>query len=142
MKKNKILISIIALSLIVNIAFVSLSIYEKNSVSELRKVWTLATNNAIFLYQQYDEMNIPEAYDYAYGEFGTIFNSIKYINYGGNGELTDNQKEEISGFYQLLVIKEEFMKNHLFEIIEIVELLQEENEDAFIRMKALRESAE
>jgi hypothetical protein len=142
MKKNKILISIIALSLIVNIAFVSLSIYEKNSVSELRKVWTLATNNAIFLYQQYDEMNIPEAYDYAYGEVGTIFNSINYINYGGNGELTDNQKEEISGFYQLLVIKEEFMKNHLFEIIEIVELLQEENEDAFIRMKALRESVE
>lgn len=140
MKKNKILISILVLSLIINVVIVSLSIYERNRTTELRKVWNLATNNAVFLYQQYNEMNIPEAYHYAIGEVGTIFNSISFINYGGNGTLTDNQKEEISGFYKMLIDKEEFMKEHIIEVREIVELLQAEDEDAFIKMKELRES--
>lgn len=106
------------------------------------KVWNLATNNAVFLYQQYDEINIPEAYYYAIGEVGTIFNSISFINYGGNGKLTDNQKEEFSGFYTMLIDKEEFMKEHIIEVRKIVDLLQAEDDDAFIKMKELRESME
>lgn len=142
MKKNKILISILVLSLIINVVIVSLNVYERNRTTELRKVWNLATNNAAFLYQQYDEMNILEAYNYAIGEVGTIFNSISFINYGGNGKLTDNQKEEISGFYRMLIDKEEFMKEHIIEVREIMELLQAEEDDAFIKMKVLRESIE
>jgi len=142
MKTNKILILILVLSLIINVVIVSLCVYERNCTTELRKVWNLATNNAVFLYQQYNEMNNPEAYNYAFGEVGTIINSISFVNYGGNGKLTDNQKEEISGFYLMLIDKEEFMKEHIIEIREIVELLQAEENDAFIKMKVLRESIE
>ncbi len=140
MRKNKILISILVLSLIINVAIVSLSIYNRNRTTELRKVWDLAINNAVFLYQQYDEMDIPKAYNYAIGEVGTIFNSISFINYGENGELTEKQKEEISGFYRMLIDNEEFMKEHIAEVREIVELLQAEEDKAFIKMKELCES--
>ena len=140
MKKNKILISILILSLVINVAFFSLSIYERNHTTELRKVWNLAINNALFLYQQYDEVNNPESYHYAIGEFGTIFNSISFINYGDNGRLTDHQKEAFSGFYLMLIDNEEFMKEHIAEVREIVELLQAEKDDAFTKMKVLCES--
>ncbi|WFR59828.1 hypothetical protein QA584_12310 [Anaerocolumna sp. AGMB13025] len=140
MKKNKILISILVLSLIINVAIVSFSIYERNRTTELSKVWNLAINNAEFLYQQYDEMDFPEAYTYAIGEIGTIFNSISFINYGENGKLTDNQKEEFCGFYLMLIDNEAFMKEHISEVREIIELLQAQEDDAFIKMKALCES--
>ena len=140
MKKNKILISILVLSLIINVAIVSFSIYERNRTTELSKVWNLAINNAEFLYQQYDEMDFPEAYKYAIGEIGTIFNSISFINYGENGKLTDNQKEEFCGFYLMLIDNEAFMKEHISEVREIIELLQSQEDDAFIKMKALCES--
>ncbi|MDF2843769.1 MAG: hypothetical protein K0R00_2195 [Herbinix sp.] len=137
MKKNKILISIIILSILLNIALISLLLYEKNNPAELRKAWAQATDNANFLYQQYDETKDPRAYDYALGDVGTIVNLIDFINYGGNGKLSDYQKIEFSAFYVKLQENKEFINEHMTEVIEIFKSLQLEEEDAFIKMMYL-----
>jgi hypothetical protein len=137
MKKNKILISIIILSILLNITLISLLLYEKNNPAELRKAWALATNNANFLYEQYDETNDSRAYNYALGDVGTIVNLIDFINYGGNGKLSEYQKIEFGTLYVKLQENKEFIKEHMTEVREIFKLLQSEEEDAFIKMKHL-----
>jgi len=140
MKRTVVLIIIIAVLLISNIASVSVLIHEGNKTNEVRNVWDLGTNNAIFLYQQYDEKNLEEGYDFAIGEMGTIFNTIGFIDYGGKGKLTDAQKAELSGFYTNLVYEKEFMKEHISEVRDIINLIQAEDKAAFIKMNELRES--
>ena len=137
MKKNKILISTIILSILLNIALIILLHYERNNPAQLRKVWALATDNANFLYQQYDEMNYSGAYDYALGDVGAIINLIDFINYGGNGKLSESQKEELAFFYGALYDNKEFMKKHMTEVRDIFKLLQSEEEAAFIKIKVL-----
>ncbi len=142
MKRNKMVIIILVISLIAIIAAVSLIVYERNNATKIRKVWNLATNNALFLYQQYEDENVTEAYSLALGEMGTIVNTISYLNYGGKSKLTEAQLAELSSFYLNLEGKQEFMKLHIPKIIEIVKLLQCEDDDAFMKMKVLRDSIE
>lgn len=140
MKRNRIFITILIISLVLNIVFISLTIYKRNNTIGLSHVWDLATNNATFLYQQYDERGLIEAYDAAIGEMGTIFNVISDIDYGDN--LTEFQKGELSYFYMNLITIPDVMKQHITEIRNIVKRLGEEDYDAFIKMKELRDKIE
>jgi hypothetical protein len=139
MRRNIIINFLIVLLVLSNLTFIGLYVYERSNNSKLNNVWKMATNNAVFLYKQYDDLNIPESYDFAVGEIGTICNLISYINFGGNKNLTETQTAELGAFYQNLQYKEIYMKEHITEVIEIVQLLQVEDIDAFNKMIELRE---
>lgn len=142
LKKNKLLIIILVFSLLLNFTLLYINIKNFNSSKEVKKVWNQTTSNALFLYKQYDEMNIYEAYDFASGEISTIINVISYINYGGQNSLSNFQLSELSMFYQNLIYHSDIMKQHISEIINIVQMLQDEDVNAFIKIKELRETVE
>ena len=137
MKKKKLYIILLIVSLVLNIILGSLFIYQSNSASKYSKIWDMATNNANFLYQQYDERNIVEAYDYAIGEIGTMGNVITFLDYGDEDDII-----EFATFYYNLVKEPEAMKQHISDVREIINLTQDEDVDAFLKMKDLRESIE
>ena len=142
MKRNKLLIIILLFSLLLNFALLYININNYNSSKDVKKVWDLSTSNAIFLYKQYDEMNIYEAYDFASGEISTIINVISFINYGGQKNLSNFQLGELGMFYKNLINYSDNMKQHISEIINIVQLLKDEDVNAFIEIKELRETVE
>ena len=142
MKRNKLLIIILLFSLLLNFALLYININNYNSSKDVKKVWDLSTSNAIFLCKQYDEMNIYEAYDFASGEISTIINVISFINYGGQKNLSNFQLGELGMFYKNLINYSDNMKQHISEIINIVQLLKDEDVNAFIEIKELRETVE
>lgn len=142
LNRNRLLIIILIFSLLLNSILLYIIIDNRHSSKEVKKVWNLATSNALFLYKQYDEMNIPEAYNFASGEISTIINVISYINYGGQNSLSNFQSGELGKFYQNLFYHPDIMKNHISEINFIIQLLQDEDINAFIKMKELREIVE
>lgn len=135
LKSRMILIVLLIVSLLFNIV---LLIKDRNETNDIRKVWNLSVKNASFLYQQYEDMNVTEAYDFAAGEIAAINNTITFIDYGGRQGLTDSQKGELSSFYQNLIYRSDLMKLHISEIRQIIELLQQEDNDAFLKMQELR----
>lgn len=134
MNKRKFYITIMILSLLLNVILLSICIIERNSDAKVRRIWDLGLKNAIFDLEQYDENNLQESYNYAIADLGTMANTIAYIN-----NIDENEVAYFGALFQNIVSKPEIMKLYISDIRNILELLKENNDKAFTKIQELNE---
>lgn len=132
MNRRKFYIVIMILSLLLNVILLSIYIIDKNSDTKVRQIWDLGLKNAIFDLEQYEENNLQEGYNYAIADLGTMANTITYLN--------DIDEREVAYFwvlYQNIILKPEITKQYIRDIRNILELLKEDNDNAFTEIQKL-----